>query len=64
MIREGMISRSIVDVSLILKFLKVGLCPRASRIYIHVMILFFVSTFYMASMLYQDETWNAGHKKL
>jgi len=56
-----MVSRSVVDMLLILKYLKVGLCPRGSRMYRHVLIMFFmkgvfISIFYMASMSYQHET--------
>jgi hypothetical protein len=39
-----MVSRSIVDMSLILKFLKAGLCLRGSRMYRHVLIMFIMKS--------------------
>jgi hypothetical protein len=38
--REEMVSRSVVDMLLILTFLKVGLCPIGSRMYRRVLIMF------------------------
>jgi hypothetical protein len=38
--REGMVSRSVVDMLLILKILKVGLCPIGSSMYRPVLIMF------------------------
>lgn len=55
-----MVSRSVVDMLLVLKYLKVDLCPRGSRMYGHVLIVFFMKggfhfNFNMASMSYQDD---------
>jgi len=50
--RKGMVSRSVVDMLLILKYLKVGLCPGGSRMYGHVLIVFFMKGDFHFNFLY------------
>jgi len=47
-----MVSRNVVDMLLILKYLKVGLCPGGSRMYRHVLIVFFVKGGFHFNFLY------------